>query len=112
MESNKIVVNLAVVENVVIGKLVEFPKELRGKGVIVENDYYGIRSVEHSEMTPTVLYLSGLSKVGEILFSYTFPNVDAAKEAVKNWKHLIRKYNSQFKTDERSDSIIEWERVE
>lgn len=113
MESNKIVVEFAIVGNVVIGKLDEFPKELRGKGVVVENEFYSIRSVEHSEMTPTALYLSGRSKVGEILFSYTFPNVDEAKEAVKNWKQLIRKYNSRFKTDERSeDSIIEWERVE
>ena len=100
MESNKIIVDFMRVENVLIAKLIEFPKELRGEGVIIENDFYSIRSVAHSEMTPTALYLSGSSKAEEILFSYTFPNVDEAKEAVKNWKQLIRKYNSRLKTDE------------
>ena len=114
MKIEKIIVDFMRVENVLIAKLIEFPKELRGEGAIEENDFYSIRSVDHSEMTPTVLYLSGRDKVGEILFSYTFPNVDEAKEAVKNWKQLIRKYNSRLKTDEgnKDSTSLAWERAE
>ncbi len=83
MESNKIVVDFTIVGNVVIGKLNDFPEELRGKGVIAENDFYSIRSVDHSEMTPSALYLSGRSKLGEILFAYTFSCVDEAKKLSK-----------------------------
>ena len=111
MKIEKIIVTFARVENVVIGKLNEFPIELRGKGVIIDNGAYAIRSVSSSAMTNDILYLSGSCVREENLFAHAFPTTDKAREALKNWKQLIQKYNSRAETDEDSISIG-WERAE
>lgn len=110
----KIIVTFARVDNVVIGKLEDFPRELCGKGVIIDNGAYSIRSVSYSDMTSDILYLSGSFMRKENLFAKAFPSTDKAKEALKNWKQLIQDYNSRPETDELDeDSIsVAWERAE
>ena len=114
MKSNKIVVSFARIDNVVIGKLDEFPRELCGKGVIIGNGEYSIRSVSYSDMTSDILYLSGSFMRKENLLAHAFPTTDKAREALKNWKQLIREYNSRAETVEHDEDTIgiAWERAE
>ena len=114
MENNKIIVTFARVDNVVIGKLDEFPRELCGKGVIITNGGYSIRSVSYSDMTSDILYLSGSFMRKENLFAHAFPTAYMAREALKNWKQLIREYNSRAETVEHDEDTISvaWERAE
>lgn len=110
----KIIVTFARVDNVVIGRLEDFPKELCGKGDIIDNGAYAIRSVSYSDMTSDILYLSGSFMRKENLIAHAFPSTDKAKEALKNWKQLIRDYNSRSKINERDEDSINvvWECVE
>ena len=108
MKSNKIVVDFIRVENFLIAKLIELPIKLWGSGKIIDNGKYSIQSRFHTEITPFVLFLSGIKGDYDTV-SYTFKDEIDAKKALENFKHLIREYNSRCEED---DTIIDWERVE
>lgn len=108
MKSNKIVVDFIRVENILIAKLVEFPRKLRGIGKIIDDGKYSIRSRYCTQITPLTLYLSGTcEECGTV--SYTFKDEIEVKTALEKFKNLIHKYNSCC---EKEDTTIEWERAE
>ena len=108
MKSNKIVVDFIRVDNILIAKLIKFPRKLWGSGKIIGKGKYSIESIAYTEITPVTLYLGGTCEEGGSV-SFTFKNEIEAKTALENFKHLIHKYNSCC---EKDDTTIAWERAE
>ena len=115
MENNKIVVDFMRVENVLIAKLVEFPKDLCGRSIIIENGDYSISSLAYTDISTNCLFLSGVAGREEVLAAHAYKDEIKAKKALENFKLLIRKYNSYY---EKADTLmkeglsIKWERAE
>lgn len=108
MKKEKIVVDFMRVGKTLSVKVVKFPGELRGRGVIISDGTYVIKSISYTDICEDVLYLSGVDDNGESIATYSFRNVRTAKKALKRFKHLIIVYNMAFVSDETSV----WERVE
>ena len=115
MESNKIIVDFMRVENVLIAKLVEFPTDLCGRSIIIEDGEYSISSTAYTEISRYCLFLSGVARRKEVLAAHAYKDEVEAKKALEHFKLLIREYNS---SDGKSDTPMEeglsikWERAE
>ena len=114
MKAKRIVVDFTRIENVLIAKLVEFPEDLRGRSIIIENGSYALSSITYTAISRHCLYLSGVAKRKEILVAYAYADEIEAKKALENFKLLIRKYNSGVDNAEadKKDLLIRWERAE
>lgn len=115
MKKEKIIVDFTRVENILIAKLVEFPEDLRGGGIIIEGGDYALASIAYTALSRYALYLSGVCGRKEVLASYKYENENEAKKALENFKLLIRKYNSSYEKADvviKKDLLIKWERVE
>lgn len=108
MKKEKIIVDFMRVGKTLVVKVVKFPEELRGRGVIISDGTYVIKSISHTDIYEKFLYLSGVNDNREGIAEYCFKNVRAAKKALKCFKHLIITYNMAFVNDETSA----WERAE
>lgn len=115
MKIEKIIVDFIRVENVLIAKLVEFPKDLCGSSIIIVGGDYALASIAYTAVSRHTLYLSGVSERKEAFAAYAYEDEIEAKKALENFKLLIREYNSRCEkadTTMKEDLLIKWERAE
>lgn len=113
MESNKIIVHLARVKNILIADIVNMPKELVGSGKIAGNERYEVASVSYAELTSKVLYLTGsLDYNNGYYLSYNYDTEDEAQAALESYSELISKYNKDASSTGVRAGVINWRRAE
>nr|DAF33053.1 MAG TPA: Protein of unknown function (DUF2786) [Caudoviricetes sp.] len=112
MNNDKIIVDLAQVQNIVIAHIVNTPKKDIGKGTIIKGGGFAIRSIYYKALYRDSLYLSGIhDELSVPLVSCEFDSPKEAEEAIKKIKKLIAKYNSSEISDKTTFDIA-WERAE
>lgn len=115
MKIEKIIVDFMRVENVLIAKLVELPKDLCGRSIIIENGGYSISSMAYTGISRYCLFLSGVVGRKEVLAAHAYEDEIEAKKALENFKLLIHEYNSRCEkadTTMKESLSIKWERAE
>ena len=113
MNSNKIIVHLARVKNVLIADIVNMPKELVGSGKIIGNERYEVASVSYAALTSKELYLTGsLDYNNDYYLSYNYDTEGEAQAALEGYSELISKYNKSISSTGVKAGDINWRRAE
>lgn len=113
MENEKIIVHFALVKNVLIADIVNMPKDLIGKNMIISNELYSIRSVAYASMGFHNLFLTGtFDKDSGHYVSYCYDTEEQAQAALENYSELIAEYNKRVVKYSIRAGVINWRRAE
>lgn len=111
MNNNKIIVDFIQIENVVIVNVINTPPDIIGGGVVIEDEWLAIKSVNYRDLNSVSLYLHGKTDNDQPrLAAHAYENAKDAKDAIEGFKNLIAIYNSQLSN--RTDATFVWERAE
>ena len=94
--NNQIEVYLQQADNVIYGKVIKMPEDLRGTGRIFYKDGFSIASDDYTEIIGTTLYLWGDHKEKDsFLFCQNYCSIEQAKDAFNGFLNVIEAYNRQ-----------------
>lgn len=102
MKKEKITVDFLRVGKTLVVKVIKFPEELRGQGVIISDGTCTIKSLSYTDIYEDFLYLGGVDDKKGGIAAYSFRNVHTAKKTLKRFGRLISVYNAAFASDDTS----------
>ena len=94
--NNQIEVDLHQKDNIIYGKVIKMPDNLRGIGRIFFKDDFSIASDDYAEIIGTTLYLWGDHKEKDsFMFCQNYSSIEQAKDAFNGFLNVIEAYNRQ-----------------
>ena len=108
-------VEFCLYENILCGKIIQQDDRLINKvdkdGMLKENiDLYRLSIVHSPDLYGNILYLRGKDKEdGNDAFTYRYTNRQAAENALKNFKELIKQVNNYYadkSTTEKTNTCL------